>query len=145
MWGSAISGMGKSAYLREPKLQAYPPIFSLTPKASGSTWLQSCEDIIHVIGKEKVRNQYGDGVTEFLAQAIRRFYKQWIIRCGKVASLILGWRLCIEVSDESGTFIIYTIFWRKNIVKFILTRDILQFYPSNLCKKQMPAEQRRWC
>ncbi len=26
-----------------PKLQAYPPIFSLTPKASGSTWLQSCE------------------------------------------------------------------------------------------------------
>lgn len=31
---------------------------------------------IEVIGKEKVRNQYGDGVTEFLAQAIRRFYKQ---------------------------------------------------------------------
>ncbi|MDU5441075.1 MAG: hypothetical protein E6109_17505, partial [Ruminococcus sp.] len=27
-----------------PKLQAYPPIFSLTPKASGSTRLQSCED-----------------------------------------------------------------------------------------------------
>ena len=26
-----------------PKLQAYPPIFSLTPKASGSTRLQSCE------------------------------------------------------------------------------------------------------
>ena len=25
-------------------LQAYPPIFSLTPKASGSTRLQSCED-----------------------------------------------------------------------------------------------------
>ena len=47
MWGPAISGMGKSAYLRKPKLQAYPPIFSLTPKASGSTWLQSCEDIIH--------------------------------------------------------------------------------------------------
>ena len=35
---------GKSAYLRWPKLQAYPPIFSLTPKASGSTRLQSCED-----------------------------------------------------------------------------------------------------
>ena len=33
-------------------------------------------DGIEVIGKEKVRNQYGDGVTEFLAQAIRRFYKQ---------------------------------------------------------------------
>ena len=44
MWGPAISGMGKSAYLRKPKLQAYPPIFSLTPKASGSTRLQSCED-----------------------------------------------------------------------------------------------------
>jgi hypothetical protein len=29
--------MGKSAYLRKPKLQAYPPIFSLTPKASRST------------------------------------------------------------------------------------------------------------
>ena len=29
--------LGKSAYLRKPKLQAYPPIFSLTPKASGST------------------------------------------------------------------------------------------------------------
>ena len=43
MWGPAISGMGKSAYLRKPKLQAYPPIFSLTPKASGSTRLQSCE------------------------------------------------------------------------------------------------------
>ena len=44
MWGPAISGMGKSAYLRKSKLQAYPPIFSLTPKASGSTRLQSCED-----------------------------------------------------------------------------------------------------
>ena len=44
MWGPAISGMGKSTYLRKPKLQAYPPIFSLTPKASGSTRLQSCED-----------------------------------------------------------------------------------------------------
>jgi len=29
-----------------PKLQAYPPIFSLTPKASGSTRLQSCKDKI---------------------------------------------------------------------------------------------------
>ena len=58
MWGPAISGMGKSAYLRKPKLQAYPPIFSLTPKASGSTWLQSCEDIIH----ETLKPVYGDNI-----------------------------------------------------------------------------------
>ena len=37
MWGPAISGMGKSAYLRKPKLQAYPPIFSLTTKVFGNT------------------------------------------------------------------------------------------------------------
>ena len=58
MWGPAISDMGKSAYLRKPKLQAYPPIFSLTPKASGSTWLQSCEDIIH----ETLKPVYGDNI-----------------------------------------------------------------------------------
>ena len=52
MWGPAISGMGKSAYLRKPKLQAYPPIFSLTPKASGSTRLQSCEDKVFNSQKE---------------------------------------------------------------------------------------------
>ena len=34
----------KYAHDCAPKLQAYPPIFSLTPKASGSTRLQSCED-----------------------------------------------------------------------------------------------------
>ena len=53
MWGPAISGMGKSAYLRKPKLQAYPPIFSLTPKASGSTRLQSCEDKVFNSRKKK--------------------------------------------------------------------------------------------
>ena len=42
MWEPAISGMG-NAHNCVPKLQAYPPIFSLTPKASGSTLLQSCE------------------------------------------------------------------------------------------------------
>ena len=54
MWGPVISGMGKSAYLRKPKLQAYPPIFSLTPKASGSTRLQSCEDWSYVKKKYKL-------------------------------------------------------------------------------------------
>ena len=53
MWGPAISGMGKSAYLRKPKLQAYLPIFSLTPKASGSTRLQSWE-----VHKGLLHNQY---------------------------------------------------------------------------------------
>ena len=43
MWEPAISGMGNT-HNCAPKLQAYPPIFSLTPKASGSTRLQSCED-----------------------------------------------------------------------------------------------------
>ena len=42
MWEPAISGMG-NAHNCAPKLQAYPPIFSLTPKASESTRLQSCE------------------------------------------------------------------------------------------------------
>ena len=46
MWEPAISGMG-NAHNCAPKLQAYPPIFSLTPKASGSTWLQSCE--VHIL------------------------------------------------------------------------------------------------
>ena len=54
MWGPAISGMGKSAYLRKPKLQAYPPIFSLTPKASGSTRLQSCEDKVFNSHKKSI-------------------------------------------------------------------------------------------
>ena len=35
---------GKMRITALAKLQAYPPIFSLTPKASGSTRLQSCED-----------------------------------------------------------------------------------------------------
>ena len=43
MWEPAVSGMG-NVHNCAPKLQAYPPIFSLTPKASGSTRLQSCED-----------------------------------------------------------------------------------------------------
>ena len=43
MWEPAVSGM-ENAHDCAPKLQAYPPIFSLTPKASGSTRLQSCED-----------------------------------------------------------------------------------------------------
>ena len=43
MWKPAVSGM-ENVHDCAPKLQAYPPIFSLTPKASGSTRLQSCED-----------------------------------------------------------------------------------------------------
>jgi len=35
MWESVVSGM-ENAHNCAPKLQAYPPIFSLTPKASGS-------------------------------------------------------------------------------------------------------------
>ena len=36
LWESAVSGM-ENAHNCAPKLQVYPPIFSLTPKASGST------------------------------------------------------------------------------------------------------------
>ena len=54
MWEPAISGMG-NAHNCAPKLQAYPPIFSLTPKASGSTRLQSCE--VHKIN-EYIINTY---------------------------------------------------------------------------------------
>ena len=36
MWGPAVSGM-ENVHDCTPKLQAYLPIFSLTPKASGST------------------------------------------------------------------------------------------------------------
>ena len=36
MWETAVSGM-ENARNCAPKLQAYLPIFSLTPKASGST------------------------------------------------------------------------------------------------------------
>jgi hypothetical protein len=43
MWEPAVSGTG-NVHDCTPKLQAYLPIFSLTPKASGSTRLQSCED-----------------------------------------------------------------------------------------------------
>ena len=52
MWEPAISGMG-NAHNCTPKLQAYPPIFSLTPKASGSTRLQSWE-----VHKGLLHNQY---------------------------------------------------------------------------------------
>ena len=40
MWEPAVSGM-ENAHNCAPKLQAYPPIFSLTPKASGSTRLEA--------------------------------------------------------------------------------------------------------
>ena len=49
MWEPAVSGMG-NAHNCVPKLQAYPPIFSLTLKASGSTSLQSCE--VHTTEEE---------------------------------------------------------------------------------------------
>ena len=52
MWEPAISGMG-NAHNCAPKLQVYPPIFSLTPKASGSTRLQSWE-----VHKGLLHNQY---------------------------------------------------------------------------------------
>ena len=39
----AVSYTHLDVYKRQPKLQVYLPIFSLTPKASGSTRLQSCE------------------------------------------------------------------------------------------------------
>ena len=51
MWEPAISGMGNT-HNCVPKLQAYPQIFSRTPKASGSTWLQSCEVHTETIGVE---------------------------------------------------------------------------------------------
>ena len=51
MWEPAISGMGNT-HNCAPKLQAYPPIFSRTPKASGSTWLQLCEVHTETIGVE---------------------------------------------------------------------------------------------
>ena len=86
MWEPAISGMGNT-HNCAPKLQAYPPIFSLTPKASGSTRLQSCEDKVFnsrrksiiksrnckhgyinaVLGVEKITNRRGsDGTTDHL-------------------------------------------------------------------------------
>ena len=52
MWEPAISGMG-NAHNCVPKLQAYPPIFSRTPKASGSTRLQSCE--VHEDRKKAIK------------------------------------------------------------------------------------------
>ena len=52
MWEPAISGMG-NAHNCAPKLQVYLPIFSLTPKASGSTRLQSWE-----VHKGLLHNQY---------------------------------------------------------------------------------------
>ena len=60
MWEPAISGMG-NAHNCAPKLQVYLPIFSLTPKASGSTRLQSCE--VHrkndkIVSSVKVLNSY---------------------------------------------------------------------------------------
>ena len=55
MWESAVSGM-ENAPNCAPKLQVYPPIFSLTPKASGSTRLQSCEDkVFNSPAKEKIK------------------------------------------------------------------------------------------
>ena len=37
MWKLAVSGAEKVRIRTNSKLLAYPPIFSLTPKASGST------------------------------------------------------------------------------------------------------------
>ena len=53
MWELAVSGMETTRNCA-PKLQAYLPIFSLTPKASGSTRLQS--------GEDKVFNSQSDAV-----------------------------------------------------------------------------------
>ena len=54
MWEPAVSGTG-NVHDCTPKLQAYPPIFSLTPKASGSTRLQSCED--RVVDSQNIKNR----------------------------------------------------------------------------------------
>ena len=56
MWEPAISGMGNT-HNCAPKLQAYPPIFSLTPKASGSTRLQSCEDKVFNSQYARIKNE----------------------------------------------------------------------------------------
>ena len=65
MWEPAISGMGNT-HNCAPKLQAYPPIFSLTPKASGSTQFQSCE--VHYNEEEEKRKlrkaEYEAGMAE---------------------------------------------------------------------------------
>ena len=87
MWGPAISGMGKSAYVRKPKLQAYPPIFSLTPKASGSTWLQSCEDIIHFFG-------FWNSIFIFSLA----FFKKYLTYVSENTALCASWcRTCLEL------------------------------------------------
>ena len=67
MWEPAISGMGNT-HNCAPKLQAYPPIFSLTPKASGSTRLQSCED--------KVFNSHFKRVLENLGAPLYTMFKR---------------------------------------------------------------------
>ena len=74
MWEPAISGMGNT-HNCAPKLQAYPPIFSLTPKASGSTQLQSCEDKVFnslwtvICGKDvdlSIQNPFPQQIRIFL-------------------------------------------------------------------------------
>ena len=57
MWEPAVSGTG-NVHDCTPKLQAYPPIFSLTPKASGSTRLQSCED--RVVDSQNIKIEHID-------------------------------------------------------------------------------------
>ena len=61
MWEPAVSGTG-NVHDCTPKLQAYPPIFSLTPKASESTRLQSCED--RVFNSQNKQNFRGQGKFE---------------------------------------------------------------------------------
>ena len=65
MWEPAISGMG-NAHNCASKLQAYPPIFSLTPKASGSTRLQSCEDKVFNSQCTETGTQIQDGFSKVL-------------------------------------------------------------------------------
>ena len=89
MWEPAISGMG-NAHNCVPKLQAYPPIFSLTPKASGSTWLQSCEvydDVFIFITYHKEESQdeknYVDGKPDYADAFEDDLIFKWDSQIGK--------------------------------------------------------------
>ena len=93
MWEPAISGMG-NAHNCAPKLQAYPPIFSLTPKASGSTRLQSCEDKVfnsrscrRITGKN-VAGVMVNGFTKF-KEKFQGFENQYVIIGGTACDLIM--------------------------------------------------------
>ena len=92
MWEPAISGMG-NAHNCAPKLQAYPPIFSLTPKASGSTRLQSCEDKVfnsHIINLSNEKSPRSLPLRGLSVLALARLlflligiiaYKKWKAIC----------------------------------------------------------------